>query len=282
MTMPPILVTGGTGTLGQQVVQRLRQAGRDVRVLSRHSRGPLFVTGDLATGAGLPAAAQGAGTIVHCASARKGDAAAARNLVQAVARVRTEAEPPHLVYISIVGVDRFPHGYYKSKLEAEVVIAGSGLPWTTLRATQFYELIHRGRRSAREASGHTGPGRFRGPAGRLRRGSGAARRACPGRAARPGARHGGPGGAQLRRSDPHLSAGHRSAAAAGSAGLDSGHRPHPGWGDVSIAGVRGHPGSPDLAGIPGRPQRVSHVKSRSAAPALRRAGHRSLPTRTSA
>ncbi len=144
MTMPSILVTGGTGTLGQQVVQRLRQAGRDVRVLSRHTRGPLFVTGDLVTGAGLPAAALGAGTIVHCASARRGDAAAARNLVQAVSQVKAETGPPHLVYISIVGVDRFPHGYYKSKLEAEGVIAGSGLPWTTLRATQFYELIHRG------------------------------------------------------------------------------------------------------------------------------------------
>ena len=144
MTTPPILVTGGTGTLGQQVVQRLRQAGRDVRVLSRHSRGPLVLTGDLATGAGLSAAAHGVGTIVHCASARKGDAAAARNLVQAVSQVNTETGPPHLVFISIVGVERFPRGYYKSKLEAEGVIAGSGLPWTTLRATQFYELIHRG------------------------------------------------------------------------------------------------------------------------------------------
>jgi uncharacterized protein YbjT (DUF2867 family) len=48
------------------------------------------------------------------------------------------------VYISIVGVDRVPRGYYKSKLEAEGVITRSGLPWTTLRATQFYELIHRG------------------------------------------------------------------------------------------------------------------------------------------
>ncbi len=71
MTTPPILVTGGTGTLGQQVVQQLRQAA-DVRVLSRHSRGPLFFTGDLATGAGLSAAARGAGTIVHCASAGRG------------------------------------------------------------------------------------------------------------------------------------------------------------------------------------------------------------------
>jgi uncharacterized protein YbjT (DUF2867 family) len=144
MALPPILVTGGTGTLGQQVASRLRQAGRDVRVLSRRSRasqdGLVFVTGDLATGEGLPAAVDGVGTIVHCASNRKGDAEATRNLVRAAAR----GKPPHLVYISIVGVDRFPRGYFKTKLEAEGVITDSGLPWTTLRATQFYELIARG------------------------------------------------------------------------------------------------------------------------------------------
>ena len=137
----PILVTGGTGTLGQQVVARLRAAGRDVRILSRRT-GDGLVTGDLATGQGLPAAVQQAGTIVHCASNRKGDAQAARHLVQAA--TRADGSRPHLVYISIVGVDRFPRGYFKAKLEAERVITGSGLPWTTLRATQFYELIAKG------------------------------------------------------------------------------------------------------------------------------------------
>ena len=146
----PILVTGGTGTLGRQVVSRLQQAGHEVRVLSRRSRGsqdgpisqdgPVFATGDLATGEGLSAAVRGVGTIVHCASNRRGDAKATRNLVQAAAQQHS----PHLVYISIVGVDRFPRGYYKAKLDAEGVIADSGLPWTTLRATQFYELIRNG------------------------------------------------------------------------------------------------------------------------------------------
>src|SRR5579863_2562555 len=143
MTLLPIVVTGGTGTLGQQVVARLRDAGREVRVLSRRSRsgpdGVQFVTGDLATGAGLAAAVHGAATIVHCASQQKGDAEAARNLVHAASH-ENEETPPHLVYISIVGVDRFPRGYFKAKLAAENVITGSGLPWTTLRATQFYDL----------------------------------------------------------------------------------------------------------------------------------------------
>ena len=144
----PILVTGGTGTLGRQVVSRLQEAGREVRVLSRRSRGQhglLFATGDLATGEGLAAAVREVGTIVHCASNRKGDAEATRNLVRAAAQEKSSrTASPHLVYISIVGIDRFPRGYYKTKLEAEGMIADSGLPWTTLRATQFYELIRNG------------------------------------------------------------------------------------------------------------------------------------------
>jgi uncharacterized protein YbjT (DUF2867 family) len=155
MTLSRVLVTGGTGTLGRPVVARLREAGREVRVLSRNRHGGQdgleFVTGDLVTGEGLAAAVTGAGTIVHCASNRRGDADAMRNLVRAATARAAEAgapgaEAPHLVYISIVGVDRFPVGYFKQKLECESVIAGSGLPWTILRATQFYELILKGAR----------------------------------------------------------------------------------------------------------------------------------------
>jgi len=99
----PILVTGGTGTLGHQVVSRLQEAGREVRVLSRRSRGQhglLFATGDLATGEGLAAAVREVGTIVHCASNRKGDAEATRNLVRAAAQEKSSrTASPHLVYI---------------------------------------------------------------------------------------------------------------------------------------------------------------------------------------
>ena len=70
------LVTGGTGTLGRLVVPRLQDAGCEVRVLSRHRRessGEVeFVTGDLASGQGVQAAAQGAEIVVHCAGSRKG------------------------------------------------------------------------------------------------------------------------------------------------------------------------------------------------------------------
>jgi uncharacterized protein YbjT (DUF2867 family) len=144
-----ILVTGGTGTLGRLVVPRLREAGCDVRVLSRRGRegdGIEFVTGDLATGDGIEAAVEGAGIIVHRAGSSKGDEDKARHLVRAASR----AGARHLVYISVVGADRVPvvsrvdraiFGYFASKLAAERVVAESGVPWTTLRATQFHDLI---------------------------------------------------------------------------------------------------------------------------------------------
>jgi nucleoside-diphosphate-sugar epimerase len=69
----PILVTGGTGTLGQHLVPLLREAGCEVRVRSRPAGdGIEFVTGDLATGEGIEAAVDRAGTIVHCAGSSKG------------------------------------------------------------------------------------------------------------------------------------------------------------------------------------------------------------------
>ncbi|HEY8717637.1 SDR family oxidoreductase [Pengzhenrongella sp.] len=146
----PILVTGGTGTLGRLVVARLRDAGRDVRVLSRSARvapaGVELVNGDLTTGEGIDAAVDGVDVIVHCAGGPKGDDDKARHLVRAASK----ASSPHLVYISVVGADRVPvvgridramFGYFASKRAAELVVAGSGLPFTTLRATQFHELI---------------------------------------------------------------------------------------------------------------------------------------------
>jgi uncharacterized protein YbjT (DUF2867 family) len=146
----PILVTGGTGTLGRQVVSRLREEGHDVRVLSRHPHGPAdgveYVTGDLLQNLGVEAAVDGAQVIVHCAGGQKGDDLATANLVRGASR----AGKPHLVYISVVGADRIPvvspadrmiFSYFASKRAAELVVSNSGLPWTTLRATQFYDLL---------------------------------------------------------------------------------------------------------------------------------------------
>jgi uncharacterized protein YbjT (DUF2867 family) len=137
----PILVSGGTGTLGRPVVQRLRDAGCDLRVLTRHGRsakdGIRFMTGDLLTGEGIEPALDGVTALVHCAGSNKGDADLTRNLVRVAS---SQTRPPHLVYISVVGADRIPmvsrvdcalFGYFESKRETERVVADSGLPWTT-------------------------------------------------------------------------------------------------------------------------------------------------------
>jgi uncharacterized protein YbjT (DUF2867 family) len=146
----PLLITGGTGTLGRLVLPRLLDTGAKLRVLSRSDHpsgdGVDFVTGDLATGAGLQTAMDGVGTVVHCAGSAKGDDEKARHLVRAASR----AGVGHIVYISVVGADRIPvvsatdramFGYFAAKRGAEEIIADSQLPWTTLRATQFYDLI---------------------------------------------------------------------------------------------------------------------------------------------
>jgi uncharacterized protein YbjT (DUF2867 family) len=89
---------------------------------------------------------EGIETVIHCAGSTKGDEVKARNLVRAASRAGIR----HIVLISVVGADRIPvvsgidramFGYFASKLAAERVIAESGLPWTTLRATQFHDLI---------------------------------------------------------------------------------------------------------------------------------------------
>ncbi|MFD3698632.1 SDR family oxidoreductase [Streptomyces sp. NPDC058646] len=136
--MSTVLVTGGTGTLGTAVVTRLRAAGHDVRVLSRHS--PDFPV-DLRDGSGLDAATAGAQVVVHCASSpRGGDDAAVRHLIAAARRAGTVT---NLVYISIVGVDVVPLGYYRTKFEVERLLEASGLGVTILRTTQFHDLVAR-------------------------------------------------------------------------------------------------------------------------------------------
>jgi uncharacterized protein YbjT (DUF2867 family) len=119
-------------------------------VFTRSSRaseeGIEYATGDLLTGEGVERAVDRAELIVHCAGGPKGDDVATHNLVKAASGAGTK----HLVYISVVGVDRIPlvsaidramFGHFGSKLAAERIVAGSSIPWTTLRATQFHDLL---------------------------------------------------------------------------------------------------------------------------------------------
>jgi len=140
-----ILVTGGTGALGREVVKRVRAAGHMARVLSRKpSAEPDWAQGDIATGAGLGEALIGIDAVVHAATAavqpsklRATDVVGTRRVL-AMARA---AGVRHAVYVSIVGMEGVTYPYYKYKVEAEAIVRENIVPWTILRATQFHPLM---------------------------------------------------------------------------------------------------------------------------------------------
>ncbi|MFC5501851.1 SDR family oxidoreductase [Lysinimonas soli] len=131
-----VLVTGGTGGLGRPTTTLLRSAGHEVRVLSRRP-GEGRATGDLSTGSGLADALTGVDTVLHLATTGRSDAAQTTHLLDAA----KPAGVAHLIYISIVGVDEVPLGYYRDKLACERLIEASGIPFTILRATQFHDFV---------------------------------------------------------------------------------------------------------------------------------------------
>lgn len=130
-----VVVTGGAGDLGARVVRELAGRGHEAVPASRR-------TGvDLATGARLDAALDGAYAVVHCATdprhAQAVDVDGARRIAESVARLGGST---HLVAVSIVGCDLVPYAYYRAKRDTERVLEESGRPATVLRATQFHSL----------------------------------------------------------------------------------------------------------------------------------------------
>src|SRR5687767_9112191 len=118
--MAEILVTGGTGTLGRQLVQQLTYQGFDVGILttSHHVNlpsGAKIYPGDLAQGAGIKDAAEDARIVIHCASnardAKAVDLDGTKNLLECVNRNALQ----HLIYVSIAGVDQSAYPYYQIK-----------------------------------------------------------------------------------------------------------------------------------------------------------------------
>lgn len=142
----PILVTGGTGTLGRALVRSLLDNDRKPRVLSRRLRhsgdpdGVQWVTADLLTGTEVADAVADVDAIVHCATNYRhpeDDVRATRRLIDTALR----GGSPHLIYVSIVGVDKIPVKMYRIKNGIEGIVERSGLPWTIQRATQFHDLV---------------------------------------------------------------------------------------------------------------------------------------------
>lgn len=141
-----LLVTGGTGTFGSHALPVLLERGHDVRVLSRRERpqvptGVTAVRGDLASNAGVEAAVADVDMIVHAASdvrrMGRSDEAQTRHLLAAA----EAAGVRRVLYLSIVGIDQVTFGYYRKKLVCEALVAASSVPHTTLRATQFHNLL---------------------------------------------------------------------------------------------------------------------------------------------
>lgn len=148
MSKQRVLVTGGQGTLGSELVPRLQQNGYRVRITSRKAR-PDNAEADLEwaqvmmeTAEGWAAALADVDTVVHAATSpfkRGADVEGTRNLLHQAA----EGGVSHIVYISIVGVDKKDWFYYEDKFESEQLIAHSGIEFSILRTTQFHDFVHR-------------------------------------------------------------------------------------------------------------------------------------------
>jgi uncharacterized protein YbjT (DUF2867 family) len=133
-----IAIAGGTGTLGRYVVDAVRAAGHEPKVISR-SHGINVVTRS-----GLDEALRGTAVVIDVTnlatlSAKKSTTffeRATQNLIDA----GTRAGVTHHLVLSIVGIDRVDLGYYRGKLAQERVALAGAVPATVLRATQFHEF----------------------------------------------------------------------------------------------------------------------------------------------
>jgi uncharacterized protein YbjT (DUF2867 family) len=157
--MSLVLVTGGTGHLGRDLVSRLVGEGHRVRVFARSRRPDTDVEwaiGDLATGEGLPAALEGVHTVINAATyspiARRGGSIRPMDFFKSPSAVDVEgtellltlcreANIQHFLHVSIVGLDEASLPYAHVKLAGEQLVRQSSLPWSVVRAMPFYYLL---------------------------------------------------------------------------------------------------------------------------------------------
>jgi uncharacterized protein YbjT (DUF2867 family) len=141
-----VLVTGAAGGLGRELLARLMINGYQVVGTSRRPDpgigGVEWARSDITTGQGLDEALRGVDTVVHAASdGRKNywkvDVEGTARLLEACLRTNVR----HIIYPSIVGIDRIPMDYYKAKLAAEERIMSGGVAWTIQRAPQFFAFV---------------------------------------------------------------------------------------------------------------------------------------------
>ncbi|MBD9561739.1 SDR family oxidoreductase [Pseudomonas sp. PDM09] len=135
-----IVVIGGTGLIGSKLVQNLRERGHDV-LAAAPSTGVNSITRE-----GLAQAMDGADIVVDVANAPSWEDQAVLEFFETSSRNLLAAEAAagvrHHVALSIVGSERLPeNGYFRAKVAQENLIKASGIPYTILRATQFFEFV---------------------------------------------------------------------------------------------------------------------------------------------
>jgi uncharacterized protein YbjT (DUF2867 family) len=135
-----IVVIGGTGLIGSKLVKNLRERGHDV-LAAAPSTGVNSITRE-----GLAQAMDGAEVVVDVANAPSWEDQAVLDFFETSSRNLLAAEAAagvrHHVALSIVGSERLPeNGYFRAKVAQENLIKASGIPYTLLRATQFFEFV---------------------------------------------------------------------------------------------------------------------------------------------
>ena len=135
-----IVVIGGTGLIGSKVVQKLKRKGHEV-IAAAPSTGV-----DTLTGEGLADALAGAQVVVDVANSPSFDDRTAMDFFQTAGRNLAAAEAAagvkHHVALSVVGTERLQDsGYFRAKLVQEQLIKNSAIPYTIVRATQFFEFL---------------------------------------------------------------------------------------------------------------------------------------------
>jgi uncharacterized protein YbjT (DUF2867 family) len=137
-----IVVIGGTGLIGSKLVSKLGESGHDALAASPD-------TGvDTITGEGLGAALEGAAVVVDVSNAPAWEDSAVMDFFRTATGNLLAAEAAagvaHHVALSVVGTERLTEsGYFRAKLVQEELIAGSSMPYSIVRATQFYEFMQR-------------------------------------------------------------------------------------------------------------------------------------------
>src|SRR5262245_44588043 len=135
-----IVGTGGTGLIGTKLVSRLRRCGHEVAAASLES-GVNIITGE-----GLSRAVEGAEVLVDVANSPSFEDRAALEFFETAGRNLLAAERSsgvrHHLALSVVSSDRLAdNGYLRAKRAQEALIEKSGIPYTILRSTQFFEFI---------------------------------------------------------------------------------------------------------------------------------------------